>query len=426
MRPAPLEILRGAMEPAPPVAPGPLTGCLPRARSRCADALPVPLSRATAWWALPACTAVLVAACNLGGALGTLIVSAVLIYSFVGVALSLALAPPATAAAEAPQRADVADAQGLLQHSAHGVVDGSTADGVVDGAGQPPARVGYLDAVRAALTVIVVVHHAAGALAGSGSLGLSIGDFRSVAQPILLSFQLLNQCFFMALFFFLSGLFAPPSVARKGVRGFLRDRGARLGLPFLPIYLVLAPGWMLVVQAAQGTLFSGFAPSYVGPLWFVVWLFVFSFAYASVANDGGPDRHVVCALPGPGTLALVGAGLGVVQALQLLFFPAFPLMPITFGSLPFDMAAFVAGVLARRNGWLAAPFPRALVWARARTARCLRSRSWPACRRCPPRAAARTCCRATRAGSRPTAAAARRAPASLPRSRSRLGRTRSS
>jgi hypothetical protein len=100
--------------------------------------LPVPLSRATAWWALPACAAALIAACNLGGALGTLIVSAVLIYSFVGVALSLALAPPATAAAEAP----VAD--GLLQHSAHGIVDGnelqhSAAAGVVDGAGQPPA-----------------------------------------------------------------------------------------------------------------------------------------------------------------------------------------------------------------------------------------------------------------------------------------------
>lgn len=345
-------------------------GCITRCRGRCADRLPARISRATAQWALPSAMAAVIAVCNLGGPLGTLIVSAVLVWAFIGVALNLALAPPPgpdamvhqdVGAVEAPgghhSEEEVAGSHRLL-HDAAGVHAAAAAMP----AQQPTSRETYLDAVKAALAVIVIVHHTAGAFAGGGSLGLSVGNYRSAAQPILLSFQLLNQSYFMSLFIFVSAYFVPASIARKGVRFFLRDRGARLGMPFLLIYLLLAPAWMLVVQAAQGTFFSGFSPSYVGPPWFVVWLGVFCFAYASVAEAGGPASHVVCALPSPGVLALVGLGLGGAQALQLIYFPAFPLMPITFGSLPSDVAAFVAGILARRNGWLVAPFPRALVW----------------------------------------------------------------
>src|SRR5215471_18425674 len=42
-----------------------------------------------------------------------------------------------------------------------------------------------------------------------------------------------NDTFFMALMFFLSGLFVWPSLRRKGAGTFLRDRVLRLGLPFL-------------------------------------------------------------------------------------------------------------------------------------------------------------------------------------------------
>jgi len=49
-----------------------------------------------------------------------------------------------------------------------------------------------------------------------------------------------NDTFFMALMFFLSGLFVGPSIKRKGTAGFLRSRFLRLGIPFL-VAVLLSP-----------------------------------------------------------------------------------------------------------------------------------------------------------------------------------------
>ena len=47
--------------------------------------------------------------------------------------------------------------------------------------------------------------------------------------------------FLMSFFFLLSGLFAWPSMMRKGARAFLADRALRLGLPFAVVVLLLMP-----------------------------------------------------------------------------------------------------------------------------------------------------------------------------------------
>ncbi len=52
---------------------------------------------------------------------------------------------------------------------------------------------------------------------------------------------LFNDAFFMALMFLLSGLFVWPSLKRKGIPHFLRDRALRLGLPFLAAIFILMP-----------------------------------------------------------------------------------------------------------------------------------------------------------------------------------------
>ena len=52
-------------------------------------------------------------------------------------------------------------------------------------------------------------------------------------------------------------------------------------------------------------------------------------------------------------LVLMGAGLGLVQmVLMFTGITNFMLMPITFGSLPFDLVFFTGGILAKRNNWL--------------------------------------------------------------------------
>ncbi|HEV3499419.1 MAG TPA: hypothetical protein VGZ92_03795 [Bradyrhizobium sp.] len=53
--------------------------------------------------------------------------------------------------------------------------------------------------------------------------------------------MLFNDSFFMAAMFFLSGLFVWPSLKRKGIGWFLRDRFWRLGLPFIVCAVILMP-----------------------------------------------------------------------------------------------------------------------------------------------------------------------------------------
>ena len=227
-------------------------------------------------------------------------------------------------------------------------------------AATPPApRQQYLDSLKATLTVLVVLHHTVGAFAGGGSLGLSVGNFRNALQPFLRAFQVLQQSYFMSLFFFISAYFSPASVERKGVLPFLKDRFTRLGMPFLPFVLLAGPLALLPVQyITSGAMTYSL---YTGPLWFVLWLGIFHYGYATVAEAGGLGRFLQLPLPSPFILLLAGLGLGTLQGLQLLFFPGFPLMPISFGSLPFDIAFYVGGVAARRNRWLDAPFPSALL-----------------------------------------------------------------
>lgn len=229
-------------------------------------------------------------------------------------------------------------------------------------AGRAP-RLYYLDNLKAALTAIVVAHHVIGAFAGGGSLGLSVGAYRHPLQPLLAPLQILNQSYFMSLFFFIAAYLSPPSLDRKGTREFLADRFQRLGVPFI-VTLYLA-GPLLGLAVSAGTI--GRSPSWtLTPLsaWFLAWLLLFSFAYTLV---GGTPADWAAARPSLTKLCAAGAALGILQALQVAYAPIFVMMPISFGSLPFDVVFFAAGIVARRGRWLEGPLasPAGLVAARA-------------------------------------------------------------
>jgi len=109
--------------------------------------------------------------------------------------------------------------------------------------------IGYL---RAFITFLVVAHHAmlayhSFAPAPPASLTAEprlwqafpvVDAQRSGLFTALVSF---NDIFFMALMFFLSGMFVWDSLRRKGAAKFLRDRTLRLGVPFLVAAVVVAP-----------------------------------------------------------------------------------------------------------------------------------------------------------------------------------------
>src|ERR1700710_49042 len=101
----------------------------------------------------------------------------------------------------------------------------SEAPAQVRAAPKTASRNAALDHARSFLTLVVVLHHAVipythfGHTDGKSWLGF---DFVVAA----------TDSFFMAMFFFLSGLFVWPSLAHKAPWGFLRDRLLRLGLSF--------------------------------------------------------------------------------------------------------------------------------------------------------------------------------------------------
>src|SRR3982074_108394 len=139
------------------------------------------------------------------------------------------------------------------------------------------ARDAALDRARTFLTLVVVFHHAVIPYTYFGHTGpKSWIGFDAVV--------LATDSFFMAMFFFLSGLFVWPSLAHKSPWGFLRDRLLRLGLPFAIAAFTLIPiayyAFALRQQPGLGlgpfwwkTVTVGPWPS--GPIWFVWVLLVF-------------------------------------------------------------------------------------------------------------------------------------------------------
>src|SRR5215475_3659898 len=96
------------------------------------------------------------------------------------------------------------------------------------------ARNAALDRARTFITMLVLIHHSV----------IAYTYFGHTDKQGFLGFDgvvLFNDSFFMGAMFFLSGLFVWPSLQRKGISWFLRDRLWRLGLPFAICAVFLMP-----------------------------------------------------------------------------------------------------------------------------------------------------------------------------------------
>ena len=151
--------------------------------------------------------------------------------------------------------------------------------------------IGYL---RALITLMVVAHHAVLAyhpFAPAAPAALTAVPRWWQAFPVVdlqrwTGFALFvgfNDTFFMALMFFLSGLFVWKSLQGKGAGNFVRDRAVRLGVPFVAAAAVIAP--LAYYPAYLQTGASGIAGFWrqwfslgnwpAGPAWFVWVLLAF-------------------------------------------------------------------------------------------------------------------------------------------------------
>lgn len=137
-----------------------------------------------------------------------------------------------------------------------------------------------LDRARTFLTVVVVIHHAV----------IPYTYFGHTDPKSWLGFDMVvlaTDSFFMAMFFFLSGLFVWPSLARRVPGVFTYDRLLRLGLPFVIAALTVIPiaYYALALREQPDLRFTTFwwnmvtvGPWPSGPVWFVWVLLLFDLA----------------------------------------------------------------------------------------------------------------------------------------------------
>ncbi|KNE58909.1 hypothetical protein AMAG_04446 [Allomyces macrogynus ATCC 38327] len=245
----------------------------------------------------------------------------------------------------------------------------------IPAASVPRMRVHYIDWIRLWLTVMVVWHHCilinvAGWWPLDKSWNVDSGSI--IAGSVLLIF---DQGFFMGLFFFLSGLFAGPSLARKGVTRFLKDRFLRLLLPIILYELLLAPLQLVLVSAALGIkdlTFSGIYRYYFAhyvypnnPLWFCALLLFFELLYlvAMHATGAKPGQRRYATAPAEAFspsqmvawLALWSLGLGAITFIIRIYFPIGLFVPVLgqLAYLPQYLFGYIMGHLAQQRDALA-------------------------------------------------------------------------
>jgi len=139
------------------------------------------------------------------------------------------------------------------------------------------ARNAALDRARTFLTLVVLLHHAV----------IPYTYFGHTDPRSWIGFDcvvLATDSFFMAMFFFLSGLFVWPGLGRKALHVFLRDRLIRLGLPFAVAAFTIIPIAYYAIELRQHpeASFAAFwwktvtvGPWPSGPLWFLWVLLAF-------------------------------------------------------------------------------------------------------------------------------------------------------
>lgn len=239
-------------------------------------------------------------------------------------------------------------------------------------AASKPLRLFFIDHLRAALVILVVLHHVALVYGASSPFYYVEPPFNdSLAFNTLLVFVLMNQAWFMGAFFLLAGYFTPGSIDRKGTGAFLKDRLIRLGIPLIVFTFVLSPianlGFYLMPATLTGITSPPSWEVYpemigIGPLWFVAMLLLFSIGYAAwrwMTRQQPLPTLSGSAPPGYLLVGLFILALAVVSFFWRMVVPlgqsvevftdaiSFP----TIAYLPQYLSFFVLGIVASRRDW---------------------------------------------------------------------------
>ena len=226
------------------------------------------------------------------------------------------------------------------------------------GAGE---RNGGIDALRAAVTLLVVFHHTALTYGGIGGWYYrEIAPSSSPGSLLLILFCTVNQAWFMGLFFLLAGYYTPPAQRRHGTAGFVRERLLRLGIPLLFFSLVLSPVTIALASIAKGRSF-GRAFVYLwshgrfepGPLWFAEALLIFAAMWLVWRTMRRSEATVTLPFPSNTAMFAAAIGTGVAAFLLRLVWPVgVNVAFLQLGYFASYIVLFSAGCVAAEQRWL--------------------------------------------------------------------------
>jgi glucans biosynthesis protein C len=235
-------------------------------------------------------------------------------------------------------------------------------------------RLIFVDALRVAIIVFVIVHHAAQAY---GPTGGSWPVHDSAQSDWFLPFYTANAAFGMGLMFLLAGYFVPSSYERKGPQLFLSERWARIGVPLASLVLLvhLPVAYLTGSHPAPAEFISwlyarGWQPLYLH-LWFVAHLMLYSAAYVAWRQLSARSANAPSRWPPPSHLAI--AGFVIVLALATwtvrVWYPVDKWVPLLWvipaepAHLPQYVALFVVGIAAYRGDWFRKmPTDAGVIW----------------------------------------------------------------
>lgn len=226
-------------------------------------------------------------------------------------------------------------------------------------------RIHYIDNLRIFLTMLVVCHHLAMGFGAPGGWYYVTPALPSPFTIALLSlFVIINQSFFMSLFFFVSAYFTPRSLDKKNTNHFLRDRLKRLGIPLTVYFLLLNPTLAYISFRFRGEKQYGYLKFMLqeghryfgwGPLWFVFSLLLFTAVYLLIYRWFQHHSSGSCALAYPSNKRVLLFVLGITVLtflVRIIFSISAPVCDLKFAFFPTYIAFFVFGIHAFRADWL--------------------------------------------------------------------------
>jgi len=220
-------------------------------------------------------------------------------------------------------------------------------------------RLLYIDNLRIFLIALVVLHHFAITYGGPGGWYYNESEAGLPEIIPLALFVATNQAFFMGMFFFVSAFFIIPSLKRKGIGNFAKDRLIRLGIPTAIFYFFLSPLTVFIrekyIYGDELTfievLKNGWGMEF-GPMWFVEALILFTAVFLLLRMLKWKIKII---FPGTKQLILVAFLIGLAQFIIRIWLPVGWSMPFTNFQFPHFIQyifLFAFGIIAWQNNWM--------------------------------------------------------------------------